>query len=89
MKEILDLLGNASIELPVIEVSILILILSVCLVLRLPRFGLITSYLFIYRWGLLFFLKQGHSLLVPYLFFGFAIGVATVIGLVWKPSATD
>ena len=86
MNELLSLLRDACIPLPVVELSLLILLLSVSLVFRLTRFGLITAYLFVYRWGLLFFLKQGSQLVAFYLVFGFAIGIATIIGLIWKPS---
>ena len=87
MNEFLQLLTNASINLPLLEVSLLIIILSVCLVFRLTRFGLIAAYLFLYRWGLIFFLKQEHGFLLSYLVFGFIIGIATIVGMVWKPSA--
>ncbi|MDI6775171.1 MAG: hypothetical protein QME60_07240 [Verrucomicrobiota bacterium] len=82
-----QLLRNADVSLPLAEVCLLILVLLTCLVFKMTRFGLITAYLFVYRWGLLFFLKQGHAFLMPYLVFGFVIGTATVIGLVWKPSS--
>lgn len=87
MNEWIQLFANAQLSLPLLEISLLIVVLSVCLVMKLARFGLITAYLFIYRWGLLFFLKQDQRFFVPYIVFGFIIGVATVIGMVWKPSS--
>ncbi len=86
MDAFLRLVSQAVITLPLLELCILILVISVCLVFRLSRFGLITAYLFVYRWGLLFFLRQAQHMLLPYLILGFGVGIATIVGALWKPS---
>lgn len=39
---------------PGIEALILLALLTVCLLLRCSRSGLVIAYIFVYRWGLLF-----------------------------------
>jgi hypothetical protein len=82
--DIISLLQNATITVPVIELCVLVTALSVFLVFKLPRIGLITAYLFVYRWGLLFFLHQATQYLMFYLVFGFAIGVVTIVSMIWS-----
>lgn len=84
--DIFLLVKNATITIPVMEVCVLIAALSVFLVFKLTRIGLITAYMFTYRWGLLFFLKEDNTYLMFYLIFGFAIGIITVITMIWSSS---
>ena len=81
--EIFSILKNATITIPIFEIAILISALSIFLVARVTRIGLITAYLFSYRWGLTFCQKEIPSYLVFYLVFGFAIGLLTVVSILW------
>jgi len=47
-------LSHAMISIPGIEALILLVILTICLLFRITRTGLIIAYIFTYRWGLLF-----------------------------------
>ena len=47
-------LSNAMISIPGIEAIVLLVILTICLLFRITRTGLIIAYIFTYRWGLLF-----------------------------------
>ena len=78
---IVQLIRTASMTLPVAELTILILILTVCLVFRFNRTGIITSYVFTYRWGWLFFIGHEQKYLVMYLVFGVVAGVLAVVGM--------
>ncbi len=83
MNEFFALLQKSTIELPLAEVALLVLCLSVFLVMKMTRIGLIAAYLFTYRWGLLFLTRQANDFLVFYLLFGFGVGVLTIVGTVW------
>jgi len=47
-------LGNATIAIPGMEAVLLLGALTVCLLFRITRTGLVLAYIFAYRWGLLF-----------------------------------
>ena len=47
-------LSHAMISIPGIEAMVLLVILTICLLFRITRTGLIIAYIFTYRWGLLF-----------------------------------
>ena len=87
MPGLLSVLQNARIDLPIVEIAVLVMSLSFFLVFKMTRVGLIAAYLFTYRWGLLFFTRQASDFLVFYLLFGFAVGLLTIIGMVWSSSA--
>lgn len=83
MDNVLTIIKTASITLPAIEISILLGLLTFCLVFRLTRIGLITAYMFIYRWGWILFAAKDEQFLKTYLIFGMAVGIITVAGLVF------
>jgi len=47
-------LGHAMISIPGMEAIVLLVLLTICLLFRINRTGLVTAYIFTYRWGLLF-----------------------------------
>ena len=47
-------LSNAMISIPGMEAMVLLIMLTICLLFRITRAGLVTAYIFMYRWGLLF-----------------------------------
>ncbi|OGV62165.1 MAG: hypothetical protein A2498_14110 [Lentisphaerae bacterium RIFOXYC12_FULL_60_16] len=82
LSQILDLIRNANITLPVTEVSILLLLLTSCLLFRFNRTGLMTAYVFAYRWGWMFFSDQKQSYVFAYMIFGMAVGFLAVVGMI-------
>lgn len=76
-----QIVTNASIELPAVEVTVLLVLMAICLATRHTRVGLVATYIFAYRWGWILF--AGHSIpfLTAYLVFGMITGILTVIGL--------
>ena len=86
IKEIFNTLNGAVLELPALEVTALIILLTCCLVFRFTRTGLIAAYIFAYRWGWVFFSEQPHEMLMGYLIFGCVVGILTVIGMLQTPS---
>ena len=73
--------SEASIELPALEVTVLLVVMSICLATRHQRVGLVTTYIFAYRWGWTIFVGHDMSFMAGYLFFGVLTGILTVIGL--------
>lgn len=86
LKELLPLLRDATITLPAMEIGILLVALTCCLVLRFTRIGLITAYFFTYRWGLKFFAVHEQKFWVSYLAFGCVVAVFTVISMLRAPA---
>jgi hypothetical protein len=87
--ELFSMINSASITLPAIHLTILLVVLTVCLVLRLTRTGLITAYLFIYWWGWTLFAGKGQNFFMGYLVFGMIVGIITIIGLVLSHHAAE
>ena len=81
LKIFFNLMSEATLTLPAMEVTLLLAALSCCLVLKLTRTGLIIAYLFIYRWAWLIMKDSGHDFLLLFLVFGVIIGVLTVISM--------
>lgn len=72
---------EARIPLPALEVAALVGLLAICLVFRLPRVGIVSAYIFVYRWGWLFFTEQTDTQLAAYLVFGSIIAILTVVNM--------
>jgi hypothetical protein len=70
MSELFSLLKNAQITLPVMEITSLIVGLSICLANKWTRSGLLVAYVFVYRWGWMFFAKQSMPYFMAYLVLG-------------------
>ena len=81
----INLVRAATITLPAAELSLLLIVLSFCLVLKFCRVGLIAAYLFLYRWGWMFFISARERYQVAYLVFGAVVGLLTVIGMLQSP----
>ena len=86
--ELISIVKNATIALPASGILLLVLALSVCLVMRMPRVGLVVAYLFVYRWGSMFFVKQTEGLFTAYLVFGVVVGVLAVIGMLQSEASS-
>jgi len=85
-QEIFHTVKGAVLELPALEVTSLIILLTCCLLFRFTRTGLVAAYIFVYRWGWIFFMEQSQEVLVGYLIFGCIVGILTVIGMLRTPS---
>jgi len=79
--DMLELIKTASLTLPVAEITLLMLLLTACLLFRFNRTGIVAAYLFTYRWGWLFFVGHEQKYLVTYLLFGAVVGVLAVVGM--------
>ena len=46
--------GQAKLSISLVELTLLLVVLTFCLLFRFARIGLLAAYLFIYRWGWIF-----------------------------------
>jgi hypothetical protein len=78
MSDLFTLLKSAKITLPVMEITSLIVGLSICLANKWTRSGLLIAYVFVYRWGWMFFAKQSMPYFLAYLVLGGLVLVLSV-----------
>lgn len=78
----IDIIAHAKLELPALELIILVGLLALCLVLRFTRLGLIAAFALTYRWGWQFMREQGGTdNFMIYLIFGVIVGTLALISL--------
>ena len=80
--EIFSVIDGANLSLPVIEVTGLMVVVSLCLVFRYNRIGLIAAYLVAYRWGWMFVSSDYQQARIPYIWFGGAVTVLSIFSMV-------
>ncbi|MFH0879854.1 MAG: hypothetical protein V2A34_09090 [Lentisphaerota bacterium] len=87
MKELYLVLTTAEIPMPSYEVILLLCVLTLCLLFRATRIGLLTSFLFTYRWGWLIFEQtfgmQERTFVYGYFVFGFIALILAVFSM-WR-----
>ncbi len=81
MKEAIQLIQSSEISLPALEVVLLISLMSLSLVLRYNRCGMIAAYLFVYRWGWMIVAKLPEEVYFAYIGFGVLVGALSVVGM--------
>ena len=87
-------LSSGTISIPLVEAIALLLVLTICLLFRFSRIGLLVAYLFIYRWAW-YFREQICSndpyirsiFTTSYIIFGILIFVFGIIGMVCAKTA--
>ena len=90
-------LSHAMISIPGMEALVLLILLTICLLFRINRTGLVTAYIFMYRWGLLFGeqyfagdARVYHGFLAGYIVFGILVlTLALVAMMVATRSGSD
>ncbi len=81
MQSLLSIIEKTELMLPALEVLILIGLLTLSLLSRLHRCGMITAYLFSYRWCWSIVTDLPESAQIGYIVFGMLVGVLSVIGM--------
>ena len=85
MRDFLEVVRHAQITMPSLEVMLLFILLSLTLLLRANRIGLVAAYLFVYRWGWIFFQESfGRDQLAfqySYILMGGIVLVLSVISM--------
>jgi hypothetical protein len=83
MNEFLQSIRQAQVPIPTIELLVLLILLTISLVFKSTRTGLLVAFVFVYRWGWLFFNEMFHSqhesFLFGYLIFGALVMLLSVI----------
>ena len=83
MNEFLKVATQTSVPIPTLEILALLVMLTVALIFKSTRVGLVTAYLFVFRWGWLFIRETFHephdTILFGYLVFGVLVTALSVI----------
>ena len=81
-------LSHAMISIPGMEAMILLILLTICLLFRITRIGLVVAYIFTYRWGMLFGeqyfagdTRVYHVFLTSYIVFGILVVTLAVVAM--------
>lgn len=85
MQEFLHVIRSAQVSAPSLELMLLLAVLALALVFRATRLGLFVAYIFVYRWGWLFFNetfgKDQRMYLQWYTVLGAVVAVLGIISL--------
>jgi hypothetical protein len=80
---------HATIAVPLVETTVLLISITICLLFRFSRVGLIIAFLFLYRWG--WTVQVGSfttdadmqaMFSVGYIIFGILVATFTVVGMI-------
>ncbi|MBU4212941.1 MAG: hypothetical protein L6437_07015 [Kiritimatiellae bacterium] len=81
-------LSHAMISIPGMEAIVLLIVLTICLLCRITRTGLMIAYIFTYRWGLLFGeqyfagnARVYHVFLTSYIVFGIVVLTLALVAM--------
>lgn len=92
MNEFLNVLKATQVPIPSLELLLLLGIMAIALVFRAARLGLFGAYLFVFRWGYLFFNhtfpgdQKGYVL--GYVIFGGITLLLSIISMLLKEPST-
>jgi hypothetical protein len=81
LKTLINVLTRTQLDLPAFDLLLLLILLTLALLCRYSRVGLLVAYAFVYRWGWTVSHSLGHKAHVGYLCFGMAVALLAVIGL--------
>ncbi len=77
--QLFEAFQHSSITLPTLEIMLLLVLITLCLLFRWNRAGLIIAYVDAYRWGWIFFNEafkgQFQDYLVGYYIFGVSVAI--------------
>ena len=81
-------LSHSMISIPGMEAMVLLVLLTICLLFRITRIGLVMAYIFTYRWGLLFGeqyfagdARVYHVFLTSYIVFGILVLTLALVAM--------
>ncbi len=79
--ELNHIIAKSSLTLPAAELTIHIVLLTLCLLFRYSRTGILIAYIFAYRWGWQVVGGLGGKAQFFYLIFGMLVGILSILGL--------
>jgi len=80
-----QLVKTTQLYLPAFEVALFVALLSLALLYRYNRAGLVVAYVFAYRWGWLVVSKLPGSAQTSYVIRGILVGALTVVSMLSDP----
>jgi hypothetical protein len=86
-KELNDVITTSQLTLPALELALHMVLLTLCLLFRYSRTGILIAYIFSYRWGWKVASQLGDGAFFGYLIFGMIVGVLSIIGLLSESKA--
>ena len=90
--DLLHTFETSLVSLPASEVMVMLGLLTIFMLFRCNRIGLVVAYLFAYRWGWLFFQQsfgaQFRDYVMGYYVFGAVVFLLVVIGMFGPPSSS-
>jgi len=91
-REFFHVLQTTQITTPSLELMLLMVLLTITLVFKATRIGLMTAFLFVYRWGWIFFDKtfgrEQMAFLYGYILFGAVVVILSVASM-FRTSGSD
>jgi hypothetical protein len=86
MNEFLEIAKQTSVPIPTLELLALLVMLTISLVFKATRVGLLVAYLFVFRWGWLFihetFGVKHDTFMISYLVFGAFVTALSVVMMI-------
>jgi hypothetical protein len=81
IRTMFGIIQQSQLSLPGLEVVLLITLLSLSLVFRFNRCGMMTAYIFAYRWGWMIVHRFPEEVQFAYIVFGVLVGALSVAGM--------
>ena len=83
MNEFLEIVNQTTVPIPTLEILALLVILTISLIFKSTRVGLLMAYLFVFRWGWLFihatFGEEHEIFMISYLVFGAFVTALSIV----------
>ena len=90
--QVLEFLTTKNISIPVVQMVLFIVVISISMLANKIKFGLIATYAFVFYWGFVFnreffILAAGDTSwgLYAYAFFGFGLAVMALVAFISQP----
>ena len=81
LEELTEVISTSQLTLPAFELVMLMILLSLALLFRYSRTGIILAYLFAYRWGWEITNNLSDGAHLAYMGFGVVVGILSVLGM--------
>ena len=92
INEFFHIVRTTQVTTPTLELMLLMVLLTITLVFKATRLGLLTAFLFVYRWGWIFlnetFGREQMAFLYGYILFGAIVIILSVVNML-RPSDND
>lgn len=80
-----QIIKNSQLTLPSLEVALFVVLLSLCLLYRYNRAGIVVAYLFAARWGWMVVHNLPTAARTSYIIFGILVGALAIVSMLSDP----